>query len=201
MDPAPDLLSLVHAIGRGQRDVAERILTAHPDLARATIQRPQEFFFEDCSAQMYAADTALHAAAFAYDTDIARRLVASGANVRARNRRGAEPLHAAIIGGPSSPHWNPDRQVAVIRYLVSVGADPNARASGGVSPLQRAVRNRCSAAVAALLELGSDPSLANDSGSVAADLATWTTGRGGTGSPEARAEQQKIISLLTDVSG
>ena len=76
--------------------------------------------------------------------------------------------------------------------------NPNAAALGGVTPLHRAVRNRCSAAVDALLRLGADPRLANDNGSTAADLARWTTGRGGSGLAEARAQQQLILELLAD---
>lgn len=84
----------------------------------------------------------------------------------------------------------------MIRFLVGAGADPNATAAGGVTPLHRAVRNRCSAAVETLLELGADPRLENDHGSTASDPAHRTTGRGGTGSEEARAEQRVIIELL-----
>jgi ankyrin repeat protein len=135
-------------------------------------------------------------AAAAYDTSIARRLVAADADVCARNRRGAEPLHSAIVGGPSSSSWDPPQQVAMIRYLVDIGAQVDATAAGGVTPLHRAVRNRCSAAVEALLALGADPRRANDNGSTAMDLARWTTGRGGTGSPEAKSEQARIIAVL-----
>lgn len=151
---------------------------------------------ERCGAHVYAGDTALHAAAFAYDTRFARRLVEAGADVRARNRRGGEPLHAATIGNPGSSHWDPEGQGAVIEYLIEVGADPNAAALGGVTPLHRAVRNRCSNAVAVLLRQGADPHLANGYGSTPTDLAHRTTGRGGSGSPEARAQQQLILELL-----
>jgi len=50
--------------------------------------------------------------------------------------------------------------------------------------------------VAALLRAGADPRLRNDRGSTASDLAHWTTGRGGTGSAAAKAEQRIIIELL-----
>jgi ankyrin repeat protein len=101
-----------------------------------------------------------------------------------------------VIGAPGSPSWNPTRQRAVIVYLVEADADPNAPAAGGVTPLHRAVRNRCAAAVEALLGVGADPRLTNDGGSTASDLVHWTTGRGGTGYAEAQAEQRIIAGLL-----
>jgi ankyrin repeat protein len=200
---APDqpLILLLQAVGSGEHAVARELLDAAPDLAGARVRRSDEFFIAECHAQVYAGDTALHAAAFAYDTIFARRLVSLGADVRVRNRRGAEPLHAATIGAPGSNNWNPQRQRAIIDYLIEAGADPNAPAVGGVTPLHRAVRNRCSAAVEALLRAGADPRLANDHGSTALDLAGWTTGRGGSGSLEARAEQEIIVELLTAATG
>jgi hypothetical protein len=191
-----DLSALVHAVGSGERVVALQMLDSAPELSLACIARSEELFLESCQVQLYAGDTALHAAAFAYDTAFARRLVETGSDVRARNRRGCEPLHAATTGAPGSSHWDPARQRAVIAYLVEVGADANATAFGGVTPLHRAVRNRCSAAVDALLRVGADPHLANSNGSTAIELARRTTGRGGAGSIEARDEQQIIIELL-----
>jgi ankyrin repeat protein len=127
---------------------------------------------------------------------MARVLVTRGADVRARDRRGAEPLHAAVNGVPGSTPWDPPRQRALIAYLIEAGGDPNATAVGGVTPLHRAVRNRCSAAVEMLLSAGAEPHLQNDSGSTATDLARWTTGRGGAGSAAAKAEQAIITALL-----
>jgi ankyrin repeat protein len=100
------------------------------------------------------------------------------------------------MGKPGGVNWNPARQRAIIEYLVNSGAEPNAAAIGGVTPLHRAVRNRCSAAVDQLLRSGADPSLRNARGSTPADLARWATGRGDVGSDAARAEQQIINSLL-----
>ena len=191
-----DLTQLLVTIAASDHRTAADLLDATPSLATACVARRDEFFLADRLAQVYEGDTALHAAAFSYDAEMARELLRRGAAVRARNRRGAEPLHAATIGAPGSPSWNPTRQRAVIVYLVEAGADPNAPAAGGVTPLHRAVRNRCSAAVEALLEVGADPRLTNDRGSTASDLAHWTTGRGGTGSVDAKAEQRIIAQLL-----
>jgi hypothetical protein len=191
-----DLGGLLLAIAVRDHSVVTASLDAAPLLATATLARGEEFFIAACHAQVYEGDTALHAAAFAYDVEDARDLVARGADVRARNRRGAEPLHSAVIGEPGATNWDPTRQRAVIDYLIAAGADPNAPARGRVTPLHRAVRNRCSAAVDALLRAGADPRSRNDHGSTPSDLARWTTGRGGVGSDAAKLEQQTIIGLL-----
>jgi ankyrin repeat protein len=127
---------------------------------------------------------------------VVRRLIDMGADVRARNRRGAEPLHYATDGVPGSRHWNPRAQAETIAVLIGAGADPNAVDESGVAPLHRAVRTRCAAAVRALLENGADSTLKNANGSTAMDLAARNTGRGGSGSPEASAQRQEIVRLL-----
>jgi Ankyrin repeats (many copies)/Ankyrin repeat len=191
------LADLLAAVAVGDSVAVRASLEIAPELATAGLDRRDEHYIAGCLAQVYEGDTALHAAAFAYDGEIARELVARGADVRARNRRGAEPLHAAVIGVPGAPSWNPIRQRAVIDYLIEAGADPNAAAVGGVTPLHRAIRNRCSAAVEALLLGGADPDRPNDRGSTPSELAQWTTGRGGAGSEAAKLEQQIIIDALT----
>ena len=202
MVPDGDLITLIRTIGAGDTDAAAQALASRPELAMshlgagATRASSEEFFLEGCGVQLYAGHTALHVAAAAYDIPIAVALIGAGADVRARNRRGAEPLHEATRGGPGSPRWDPSRQAATITYLIEVGAEPDAVASGGVTPLHRAVRNRCSAAVRALLDAGADPRRPNAAGSTPATLARQTTGRGGVGSPEAKAEQARIISML-----
>jgi hypothetical protein len=196
------LLALMRTIAAGDAARAAASVIAHPDLARAALDggatraAPDECYFPDHGIHVYAGDTALHAAAFAYDEPTARALVAAGADVRARNRRGAEPLHSAANGSPGSPRWDATRQAAVVAYLVAAGADPDAAAAQGVTPLHRAVRNRCTPAVRALLEAGADPTRPNRSGSTPLALARATTGRSGSGSPEAHAEQTRIIELL-----
>lgn len=196
MAATDSLAGLLVAIASGDHAVVKASLHAAPSLVTARLLRGDECFIAQRQAQVYEGDTALHAAAFTYDIEIARELIARGADIRARNRRGAEPLHAAIIGGPGATDWNPARQRAVVNYLIDAGADPNAAAMGGVTPLHRAVRNRCSAVVDALLRRGADPRAINDHGSTPTDLAHWTTGRGGVGSEAAKAEQRIIIDLL-----
>jgi hypothetical protein len=191
---------LLAAIAAGDRHLATASLDAAPLLVTARLARRDEFFIARCHAQVYAGDTALHAAAFAYDREMAQDLVTRGADVRARNRRGAEPLHAAVIGEPGSANWNSARQRAVVEYLIGAGADPDATALGGVTPLHRAVRNRCSAAADALLRAGADPRVANDRGSTPYDLARRATGRGGAGSQAAKNEQRIIIDLLSQAT-
>ena len=155
-----------------------------------------ESFRPDIGHQVYAGDTPLHLAAAAFRPDTVAALLESGADVRARNRRGAEPLHYAVDGGPGSALWNPARQRETVAALLAAGADPNAFDKNGTSPLHRAVRNRCAAAVAALLDGGADPKMTNGKGSTPLDLTRWTTGRGGSGSATARAQRDEIVRLL-----
>ncbi len=97
---------------------------------------------------------------------------------------------------PGSRTWNPLAQAATVACLIEAGADPNAVDQGGVTPLHRAVRTRCAAAVNALLDGGADARRKNKSGSTPMQLAIQNTGRGGTGSPESKAQQDEIVRLL-----
>ena len=197
-----ELRELVSAIIDGDTARVSRLLAASLSLVRArfqagaTRQETKEYFLEQIGRYIFAGDTALHIAAAAYQTQIARSLLAAGADVHARNRRGAEPLHAAAVGLPGSPRWNPDAQTAAIVCLIEARADPNAVDKSGVSPLHVAVRTRCSTAVRTLLEHGADPTRPNGNGSTSMVLAMHNTGRGGSGSEEAKAEQREIVRLL-----
>ena len=170
---------------------------AHEPLSDgATRAAATDFFFEEIHHYLYAGDTPLHAAAAGYRNEIARMLLDRGANVASRNRRGAEPLHYAADGSPGSRHWNPQAQAAMIHLLIQHGANPNAFDKSGVAPLHRAVRQRCPAAVEALLNSGASATLQNKSGSTPLRLAVLTTGKSGSGSPEAKICQNQIIELL-----
>lgn len=201
-DQDAELRALFSAIA--ERDVprAARLLVESPALARraaeigATRQDPSTYYFARIAHHAYAGDTPLHIAGAAYATDIARDLVSRGADVRARNRRGAEPLHYATDAIPGSVSWDPDAQEAIVQFLIEVGADPNVKDDSGVAPLHRAARTRSTSAVRALLTNGADPCIANRSGSTPLHLAVQDTGRGGTGSSTARQQQTEIIRLL-----
>src|SRR5712671_5763168 len=68
----------------------------------------------------------------------------------------------------------------------------------GLAPLHRAVRNRCAAAAKALIHCGADPRAPNRNGSTPMLLATQNTGKSGSGSTEAKAQQNKILRLLEE---
>jgi hypothetical protein len=95
-----DLTRLLVAIANLDHKAAVDLLNATPSLATARLARRDEFFLAERLAQVYEGDTALHAAGFSYDPGMARDLIRRGADTQARNRRGAEPLHAAVIGAP-----------------------------------------------------------------------------------------------------
>jgi ankyrin repeat protein len=190
------------AIASANDAKASRLLTASPELATATFQigvtraTAKPYFLDDIRRYIYAGDTALHIAAAGYRTELIGKLIKAGADVHAKNRLGDQPIHAAAVGGPGSHSWNPAAQAATIVCLIKAGADPNAADKRGVTPLHRAVRTRCAAAVRTLLENGADPARKNGGGSTPMLLATMTTGRSGSGSPEAKSQQQEILRLL-----
>jgi hypothetical protein len=202
-DVDESLRTLFDAIVARDRATTSRLLGAMPQLARAALAssaagRPGDHFFDEISHYAYAGDTPLHMAAAAYAADIASDLISRGANVRAKNRRGAQPLHYAADGVPGAPAWNPESQSVVVEFLITVGGEVNAKDASGVAPLHRAVRTRSAAAVRALLAGGADVRVRNKSGSTPLHLAVQDTGRGGSGLPAAREQQAEIIGLLLD---
>jgi ankyrin repeat protein len=191
-------LDFIRLVVTGDAEDVARRLVASPGLATApmkagaTRKQASTYFLADIAHYVYAGDTALHVAAAAFRRPIAELLIAKGADCRAKNRRGAEPLHYAA----DANHWDPDAQAEVIEYLVSVGADPNALDRSGVAPLHRAVRTRSLSAVRALVQAGANPTQPNKAGSTPLHLAVQNTGRGGSGSQRAREQQAGIIALL-----
>lgn len=201
------LRRLMDAIASAEDKAVEDLVSATPILVRAALAEgatraaAPDNYLSAINHYVYAGDTALHVAAAAHRPEIARTLIGLGADVAARNRRGATPLHYAADGVPGSSAWNPEGQGATIACLIEAGADPDARDMNRVAPLHRAVRTRCAAAVRALLDGGADALATNGNGSTPIMLATRQTGRGGSGEPEAKAQQAQIVELLERRSG
>jgi hypothetical protein len=199
-DMADSFLSFVRAIIDGDGVRAAGVLATHPEFAvtrfgdGATRGDATAFFYDDIAHYRYQGDTALHMAAAAFRRASAALLVAGGAALDAKNRRGAEPLHYAA----DANRWDPPAQAETISYLLSAGARANAQDANGATPLHRAVRTRSAAAVRALLAGGADVHARNKSGSTPLILAMHDTGRSGSGSARARQQQQEIIQLLLD---
>jgi hypothetical protein len=191
---------LMRAVVKGDVDEVSRRLSARPALATtpspigATRHGVTNFFFEEIAHYLYEGDTALHMASAGWRRDVAMLLVARGADHSAINRLGAQPLHYAA----DTNRWDPPAQQQLIEYLLSVGADPNARDKSRVTPLHRAIRTRSLAAVRALLDGGADARMPTKAGSTPLHLAVQTTGRGGSGTPHAREQQAAIIKLLLE---
>jgi ankyrin repeat protein len=192
------ILDFVRHILDGKVVDVRQQLCSEPELATmaldvgATRTQASDYFFSEINHYMYGGDTALHMAAAAFSLPMVKLLVKHGSDCRARNRRGAEPLHYASDGNGSDLQ----SQAKVIAYLASIGADPNANDKSGVASLHRAVRTRSPAAVRALLDAGADPTQRNKSGSTPLHLAVQTTGASGSGSIEAQRRQKLIIELL-----
>lgn len=197
---SPAFLEFLRLVTIGDVDQVGWSLSTTPALATmvagkgATRADSTPFFFTNIEHYVYAGDTALHIAAAAFKREVAALLVAHGANCRARNRMGAEPLHYAA----DANRWEPVAQAETIKYLISVGADPNAIDHHGVSPLHRAVRTRSLPAVQALVDGGADPNATNRSGSNPLRLTVHKTGRSGSGSLQAKEQERAIYRFLME---
>ena len=185
--------ALLRAILDDDYATVNELVTADSSLV-STLVREARFYDSKIFHWLYVGDTCLHFAAAGYRVEIARLLLAAGADPNAAtNHRHSGPLHYAADGYIISPAWDPTRQVKIIESLLTAGAHVNAQDKNGAAALHRAVRTRCAAAVRTLLAAGADPRLRNKTGSTAFHLAVQNTGRGGSGTDEARAAQRDII--------
>ena len=187
---------LLAAIVENDRAAVKRLLAADKSLAARRIETPK-LYRSKIFHWIYAGDTALHLAAAGYRTEIIRLLLTGGADSNAAyNHRHGRPLHYAADGRPGGPAWNEQMQLKAIRLLLDAGAEIDAQDKNGATALHRAVRTRCAAATRLLLEVGANPTKRNNPGSTPFHLAVQNTGRGGSGSDAAHAQQAEIIRLL-----
>jgi hypothetical protein len=117
LDDCDDSLrALLAAIASRDHVGVTRMLDQSPGLSTCSLrvgasrQDPRPYFLIPIRHYVYAGDTALHVAAAAHDRRLAESLVVLGADVRAHNRRGAEPLHYAADGSPGADS-NAQREV------------------------------------------------------------------------------------------
>jgi hypothetical protein len=192
---------LVNAIVEDDRARVKKLLKREPQLARSAFEEPR-LFEAKIFHWIYVNDMPLHLAAAGHRVEIGKLLLAAGAEVNAMmNHRVSGPLHYAADGNLITPDWNAERQVKMIVLLLDAGAEIDAQDKNGATPLHRAVRTRCAAAVRCLLERGANTSLRNKNGSLASDLATRNTGRGGSGTEVAKLAQGEIIAVFKDRLG
>ena len=85
---------------------------------------------------------------------------------------------------------------AIDACLLDTGAAIDTQDANAATALHRATRTQCAAAVEYLLHVGSDPTTRNKTGATAFHLAVQHTGRGGTGTDEAKMAQQQIIAAF-----
>jgi ankyrin repeat protein len=167
--------TVLHALYRGRRALADRLAMALPELdifdaaALGRADRVRVLLAGDQSLAVARSPdgfTALHYPAFfggAGAADVARALVAVGADPEARsdNEFWVLPIHSAAAGG------HPE----IVEVLLAAGASPDARQRHGWTPLHAAAQNGDVRAVDALLAAGADHTLRNDDGRSATDLA------------------------------
>lgn len=133
------LLSAVSARA-ATSEVADAAMKRNRDAVRSLLQRKV-----DVNAPQVDGTTALHWAVRLDDLEMADMLIRAGANVSAANREGVRPLQLAALNG----------NAAMLRRLLTAGADPNARLSQfGDTALMMAARTGKTDAITVLLESG-----------------------------------------------
>jgi len=187
---------LLAAIVDDNRASVKDLLNKDPQLATCHIDEAK-LYDAGIFHWIYVGDTALHLAAAGYRVEVVQLLLSAGADANSiANHRRSSPLHYAADGYIIGPAWDPNRQVKTIQCLLDAGSRINAQDKNGATPLHRAVRTRCAAAVEYLLAAGADPLRKNLPGSTPFHLAVQNTGRGGSGAEKARDAQRQIIETF-----
>jgi len=187
---------LLTAIVDDNRASVKDFLNKDPQLATCHIDEAK-LYDAKIFHWIYVGDTALHLAAAGYRVEVVQLLLSAGADPNSiANHRRSSPLHYAADGYIIGPAWDPNEQVKTIQCLLEAGSRINAQDKNGATPLHRAVRTRCAAAVECLLAAGADPLRKNLPGSTPFHLAVQNTGRGGSGAEKARDAQRQIIETF-----
>ena len=167
---------LMHALYRGQRDLAELIASKKKALDQfeaASLGRldslkksiGEEIRRESTAVNARSKDgfTALHFASYFGQPAAARVLIENGAAVDAvaANPTQVMPLHSAASA----------RNLEAVRLLLEHGAPVNARQQSGWVPIHAAAQNGDRPMVELLLKHGADPALTNADGKTPAAVA------------------------------
>ena len=141
-------------------DIFEASAVGDADLLRQTLNETPEAI-HDFSGDGW---TPLHLAAAFGTPQSVRLLLENGASVHAvsKNPQTNQPLHAALALG---------RNPETIRLLLEAGAAPNARQTGGYTPIFSAAAANRRDLVELLVSHGADAGIRNDFGQSAADFA------------------------------
>jgi hypothetical protein len=189
----PEAIPLYYAAQLGFRDLAEHLITEHP---------------EHVNARGGSQVTPIHAAVSAGQADILPLLIQHGADVNGRNRIGETPLFIAsesarleagkslLIHGADIDARNEHNDTALIyaimwgtiefaRMLLGRGAVANARCQNDMTPLHRAVERGRTEFVRLLLEHGADVNARDENGKTPSQLGSHN------GHPE-------IVELLSE---
>jgi uncharacterized protein len=129
----------------------------------------------------FGATTALHAAAYWGQYEVAELLLAAGADtiVNERTRDSflqITPLGSAVATTPGIPQPSDDEAVVLklVRLLIERGADVTARRKDGMTPLHGAAWRGHAAVAQVLLDAGADPAATATSGPHAGQAAADT---------------------------
>jgi hypothetical protein len=115
--------------------------------------------------------TGLMAAARSYRLDVLAFLLRAGADVHCRHIDGHTPLHWAVSAPAPESTMHGQIQAECVRLLLKHGAEIDARTQDGGTPLMTAAWFGCAPGVDCLLQASADPTLRDNSGRTAQDLA------------------------------
>ena len=168
--------ALMLALSHGRQEIAREILahrgeldlweaSALGDEGEVTILVSADLTLVD----RYSPDgfTALSLAAFFGQNAVLKILLTNGADVNlpSRNQMRVRPIHSAAA------HRDPEAGFAMLKTLLSYGAEVNVTRQEGWTPLHQAAAHGSRSMVRLLLQYGADPTARTDNGKTALDMA------------------------------